>query len=111
MTKATKAAVVMLAFAVSTSILFAYLWIDRSISLSYARQGEDTAIETVGGLELILEREWLGLRESEVLLKLNAAAEKEVRRKIVVKKEGDAIWFDEVRFNFDQGRLKSIGDK
>ncbi|WP_440071921.1 Imm58 family immunity protein [Ralstonia pseudosolanacearum] len=31
--------------------------------------------------------------------------------KIVVKKEGNIIWFDEVRFNFDEGRLKSIGDK
>ncbi|MCD9230636.1 Imm58 family immunity protein [Ralstonia pseudosolanacearum] len=101
----------MLAFAVSASILFAYLWIDRSISLSYARQGEDTAIGTVRGLELILEHEWRGLPEPEVFHKLNAVAAQGAGAKIVVKKEGNIIWFDEVRFNFDEGRLKSIGDK
>ncbi|AQW32370.1 Imm58 family immunity protein [Ralstonia syzygii subsp. celebesensis] len=111
MTKATKAAIVMLAFSVSTSVLFAYLWIDRSISLSYARQGEDTAIETVRGLELVIEHEWRGLPESEVLQKLNAVAAQGAGAKIVVKKEGNVIWFDEVRFNLDEGRLKSIGDK
>ncbi|MHA6833783.1 Imm58 family immunity protein [Ralstonia pseudosolanacearum] len=111
MTKAMKAIIVMLALFASLSILFAYLWIDRSISLSYARQGEDVAIQTAHGLELVIEREWRGLPESEVLQKLNAVVAKGAGAKIVVKKEGDVIWFDEVRFNLEEGRLKSIGDK
>ncbi|MDB0527631.1 Imm58 family immunity protein [Ralstonia solanacearum] len=111
MTKAMKAVAAILVFAMGAVVVLAYLWIDRSISLSYARQSERTANQSVRGLELILEREWRGLPEPEVLQKLNAVAALGAGAKIVVKKEGNVIWFDEVRFNLDEGRLKSIGDK
>lgn len=49
------------------------------------------------------------MSESAVLDKLQAEAARHPNEGIVVKKEDGVIWFDEIRFNFEQGRLKSVG--
>ncbi len=89
--------------------VLAYLWIDRSISLSYARQSADSDSASTRRLERLLGTAWNGMPESVVLEKLQAEAARHPNENIVVKKEADAIWFDETRFNFEQGKLKSVG--
>jgi hypothetical protein len=48
--------------------------------------------------------------ESEVLQRLQKVVARMPDAGIVIKKEEDAIWFDEVRFNFKDGRLATIGN-
>jgi hypothetical protein len=88
--------------------VLAYLWIDRSISLSYARQSADTDSASKRRLERLLCVAWSGMSENAVLEKLEAEAARHPAENIVVKKEGDVIWFDETKFNFEQGKLKSV---
>lgn len=89
--------------------VFAYLWIDRSVTLSYVKQSADASDASIHRLERLLGIAWNGMSESAVLEKLQAEAARYPNEAIVVKKEDEVIWFDEIRFNFEQGRLKSIG--
>lgn len=89
--------------------VLAYLWIDRSVSLSYARQSADADSASIRRLERLLGMSWNGMAEKAVIEKLQAEAARHPAENIVVKKEGDVIWFDETRFNFEQGKLKSVG--
>lgn len=90
--------------------VLAYLWIDRSITLSYTNQSMETSRASIRRFEYLLTSEWGGMPESVVLQKLQAEVARFPEEKIVLKKEGDIIWFDQIRFNFEQGRLKKIGD-
>lgn len=90
-------------------VVLAYLWIDRSISLSYARQSADADSAATRRLERLLGIAWKGMPESAVLEKLRAEAARDPAENIVINKEADVIWFDETRFNFEQGKLKSVG--
>lgn len=89
--------------------VLAYFWIDRSISLSYLRQSYETERSSVEDLQKLIASEWKGLPEGQVQRKLEQAAAKMPERRIVVKKEGSIIWFDQVPFNIEQGRLESVG--
>jgi len=109
MTKLTYTLLALLSVLVVACGVLAYLWIDRSISLSYSKQGAETAHNTIRRMEQLLQNDWRGMPEDEVLRKLQKAVEGMPNPKAVVKKEDGAIWFDEVRFNIDRGRLSSIG--
>lgn len=85
------------------------LWLDRSISLAYSREDAESADKAIRGLERVLEREWRGLPEAEVVKRLRATFPKGTAGNIIVKKEGAIIWLDEVPFNIENGKLKSIG--
>jgi Immunity protein 58 len=61
-------------------------------------------------LELILQEDWQGMPEDEVLRRLEKVAMKASKSKIVIKKEDGSIWFDETRFSMDKGRLKGVGN-
>ncbi|RZJ60489.1 MAG: hypothetical protein EON49_08285 [Acidovorax sp.] len=88
---------------------FAYLWIDRSVTLSYVKQSADASHTSIHSLERLLGAAWSDMSESAVLEKLQAEAARYPNEGIVVKKEDGAIWFDEIRFNFEQGQLKNVG--
>ncbi|KAG8154873.1 Imm58 family immunity protein [Burkholderia catarinensis] len=108
MNKAAKSIVLML---IVTCLVLTYLWIDRSISLTYSRQSTDAASSAMRGLERVLAQEWRDLPEAEVLRRLQAAFPSGPGGRPVVKKEGDVIWLDEVPFYIEKGRLKSIGSR
>lgn len=95
--------------ALAGCIAFAYLWIDRSVTLSYVKQSADASDASIHSLERLLGAAWRGMSESAVLEKLQAEAARHPNGGIVVKKEDGVIWFDEIRFNFEQGRLTSVG--
>ena len=61
-------------------------------------------------LEHILEREWRDLPEGEVLRRLKTIFPAGVRGQVIVKKDGDVIWLNEIPFHIEKGRLKSIGN-
>jgi hypothetical protein len=86
-----------------------YFWIDRSISLSYARQSADADSASTRRLERLLEAAWSGRPEDAVFKELQAEAARHPAGEVVVKREADAIWFGETRFTFERGKLKSVG--
>ena len=53
---------------------FAYLWIDRSVTLSYVKQSADASDASIHRLETLLGAAWSGMSESAVLEKLQAEA-------------------------------------
>jgi len=91
-------------------LLFAYLWLDQSITLSYVSQSVASAEASKKRLEGLLETDWKGLPEDLVFEKLQAEAARHPADNIVVKKEGDIIFFDWIQFEFENGRLVSVGD-
>ena len=92
------------------SAVLIYFLIDRSITLSYIEQSADVGSTCTRELEGLLGSEWKGMPESMVFEKLQAEATRHPDKHIVVKKEeGATIWFDQIPFNFEQGRLRSIG--
>ncbi|WP_175691782.1 Imm58 family immunity protein [Burkholderia anthina] len=104
------AAAIILTLTVMCLVLI-YLWIDRSISLAYSIQGADAASDATRELERVLEREWRELPEAEVLRRLQATFPAGPRGKVIIKKDGDVIWLNEIPFHIEKGRLKSIGNR
>ena len=104
----------LLAIALAASLLgcaaLAYLWIDRSITLSYVTQSADASDASVRELQYLLEDEWRGMPMEAILQKLKGAAARRPAEKIIVKREGDVIWFNDIRIDFEQGQLKSFGN-
>lgn len=101
---------VALALSLCACVLFAYLWIDRSITLTYVSAGNVQDAAATRQLEMLLGFEWQGLTEKEVLQKLQIASEKLPTAKILQKKEESVIWFDLIPFNFQDGKLVSVGN-
>lgn len=91
-------------------VVLAYLWIDRSISLSYARQSADVEIAAMRRMERLLGDAWIDMPEQSVLEKLQAYEERHPTEMIVITKEENVIWFHDTRFNFEYGKLKSVGN-
>lgn len=90
-------------------LVLAYLWIDRSISLTYMQQSYETERSSVESLQKLIASEWKGMPEAQLQMKLEQAAARMSERAVVVKKEDESIWFDQVAFNIKQGKLDSIG--
>ncbi|WP_155625070.1 Imm58 family immunity protein [Burkholderia multivorans] len=105
----SKAATSIILMLIGLCLILAYFWIDRSISLDYSRQSEDAANNTLRGLEHVLEQEWRGLPEAEVLRRLQAAFPSSSTARPIVEKDGDVVWLDEIPFYIEKGSLKSIG--
>jgi ABC-type multidrug transport system fused ATPase/permease subunit len=109
MSKTTMLLTASLVVAVLGCLLLAYLWIDRSISLSYMQQSYETERNSAETLQKLIASEWKGMPEAQVQKKLEQAAAQMPERAVVVKKEDDSIWFDQVAFNIKQGKLESVG--
>lgn len=98
-----------LSISLASCVVLTYLWIDKSISLSYLQQSYEAERQSVEILERLVASEWRGMTEDAVLKKLEEAASKTGRSPVVVKREGDVIWFDQIRFNIERGKLSSVG--
>lgn len=109
MSKTTMLLTISLVTAVAGCLVLAYLWIDRSISLSYMQQSYETERSSVEILQKLVASEWKDMPESQVQKKLEQVAAQMPRRNVVVKKEDESIWFDQVAFNIKQGKLDSVG--
>ena len=90
-------------------LIVTYFWIDRSITLTYTSLSYDTAQRSVDSLSALIATEWKGMSETQVQRKLERLAAQLPNDHIVVKKEGETISFDQVAFNFKDGKLDSVG--
>ena len=109
MSKTMRLLTVALVTAMTGCLVLAYLWIDRSISLTYMQQSYETERSSVESLQKLIAFEWKGMTEAQLQKKLEQAVMQMPGRAIVVKKEDESIWFDQVAFNIKQGKLDSIG--
>jgi hypothetical protein len=99
-----------LSFSLMGCCVLAYLWIDRSITLSYVNQSYETSNNIARNLTQLIESEWHGLSESVIRKKLENAAQRHSDEKILVKfdKNEGVIWFEDSSFNFNNGYLSKI---
>ncbi|WP_354443014.1 Imm58 family immunity protein [Ottowia thiooxydans] len=90
--------------------MFAYLWIDRAASLTYAEAGNHSTEQARDLMFTLLIHEWAELSEEEVLGRLQAESARRPQDRILVKHEPleHLIWFDGVRFEFQGGELSRI---
>lgn len=103
---------VSLALALAMAVVFAYYWIDRSISLAYVEQSAEDSARSNRNLELLLIAEWNGMPKSVVLRKLEQTAKRHPPGAIVIKEDRDGIvWFEDTSFHFSNGKLIRIGVK
>jgi uncharacterized protein (DUF169 family) len=109
MSKSTMLLLISLVTAVIGCAVLAYLWIDRSISLSYMQQSYEAERSSVESLQKLIASEWKGMPEAQVQKKLEQVAAQMPKRAVVVKKEDESIWFDQAAFNIKQGKLESVG--
>ena len=77
--------VAFLTLAILGCAVLAYLWIDRSISLSYAILSLDTSESSTRHLEYLLEDAWWGMPEAQVLHKLRNVAARMPGEQVVIK--------------------------
>lgn len=89
---------------------FAYMWVDRSISLSYANQSLSSSNAALNSIENLLGDSWKGMEKDTLVKRLQAEAAARPADSILVKEEKNVIWFGDVRFNIENGFLKNIGD-
>ncbi|QBB71974.1 hypothetical protein ELE36_17280 [Pseudolysobacter antarcticus] len=109
MTKATWVTLAFLCVSVMANVMLAYLWIDRSLTLSYVSQSADSSADALQNLMRVLETEWRGLPESDVLQKLQKTLSQSPKADLYIKKDEGIIWFGNVPFYLEQGALKHIG--
>ena len=109
MSKTIMLLTISLATTVMGCLVLAYLWIDRSISLTYMQQSYEAEHSAVESLQKLIASEWKGMPVAQLQMKLEQAAAQMPERAVVVKKEDESIWFDQVAFNIKQGKLDSVG--
>jgi len=100
------------ALALTGCVVFASLWINMSISYTYLNASFDRNNQNARLVRSLLEREWSEMTEQEVLKKLRVEAmhRKETEPLIIkVDSEQNVIWLDDVRFEFEDGKLKKTG--
>ncbi|KAB0650448.1 hypothetical protein F7R23_24355 [Burkholderia diffusa] len=90
--------------------IFAYLLVDRSISLSYANQSLSESNAALNSIENLLGDAWKGMERDTLVKRLQAEAAARPADSILVKEEKNVIWFGDVRFNIENGFLKNIGN-
>ncbi|MCC7068142.1 MAG: immunity protein 58 [Burkholderiales bacterium] len=89
--------------------VFAYLWVDRSIALSYANASLRASEDINTSLVMLIQSEWRNLTKKEILEKLEFIRKNYSKEDVFIKEEQDgSVWFGGVSFHFESGRLKSI---
>ncbi|ASL76760.1 hypothetical protein CYD94_24765 (plasmid) [Ralstonia solanacearum] len=111
MTRAMKLVLAVLAVAIGLDLVLAYFWIDRSITVTYMKASEESSSQLTQSLERLLEQEWKGLSEVQLVEKLHRAAERDIDgAKRTIEKDGDVINFDGVCFKLVSGHVGRVGD-
>lgn len=91
-------------------ILFAWLWIDRTITLAYVNASLDSEVRARNIITNLMESEWYGKDENYIYQKLRIEVKKRPEDIIILKKsdDGKGIDFDSFHFQFDNGKFKNI---
>lgn len=92
-------------------LVFAYRWIDTSITLAYTNSSYDTASYEMEFSDTLLEREWIGMPKQELLDKLKAEEARRGDTAYFKTDENGIVWFCDlgcVGLEFEAGKLKKL---
>lgn len=101
---------IVIAISIASCLSLAYLWIDRSISLSYMSASNRTTEEARDQALKLLAREWSKKSPDEVFAKLTIVKEQSKDSELVLKREqaDNTILFGNLRFKFVNNQLTEI---
>ena len=104
------AVVVVAVLLAATLTLLGYLWIDRSVSSTYLAASHDSLVATNQDLVALLASDWVGLSEERLIEKLELVASNLPSGQVVIKREPELsqVWFNEIRFRIDKGRVSRL---
>ncbi len=92
-------------------ILLVYRVIDQAITLSYSSHSQEDTSRDYRMLRALLEREWIGLPEEKITLRLKAYIASQPTDSIIVLKHepetGDVL-FESLRLVFREGKLIKV---
>lgn len=106
-----KSTVILSILSVLLSILcffFFYMWIDRSITLTYTELSYDEALASNEKLARIVLKEWKGKSASAVERKLKMIAEDINDNTALIKWEDGFLCFNNIQFVFEEGKLIGV---
>jgi hypothetical protein len=88
----------------------AYRVFDQGISRTYLDAGQQTTADNGGLLAALVENEWRGMTDVQVMQRLSAYAAAQPSGSIVLKKDeaDNSIYLEGVRFDFMNGRLSKV---
>ncbi len=94
----------------ATCLALGYLWIDRSITLSYVHAGIRSTGEARDEATMLLAHEWKDMRADDVFVKLRKIKEQTKDVDTLLKREPTegVIYFGQLRFNFENDRLVEV---
>lgn len=87
---------------------FFYMWIDRSITLTYTELSYDEAVDSNEKLARIVLKEWKGKSASAVERKLKMIAEDINDNTTLIKWEDGFLCFNNIQFVFEEGKLIGV---
>jgi Immunity protein 58 len=101
---------IVIAISIASCLSLAYLWIDRSISLSYMSASNRTTEEARDQAFKLLAREWSKKTPDEVFAKLALIKEQSRESELVLKRElpDNTILFGNLRFKFINNQLIEV---
>lgn len=87
-----------------------YLWIDRSITLSYVEASIRNTGEARDQATMLLAHEWKELRTDDVYARLQKIKEQTKDAETLLKRESTegVIYFGNLRFKFENDRLAEV---
>ncbi len=105
--KGWKAATILLALCCGA---LAYRVFDQGVTRTYLDASVEDSARHSALLANIIEHEWAGLNEEQLMPKLQAYAASQTKETVVLKRDPDTnvIYLDGVRFEFKDGKLVKV---
>lgn len=101
----------LLFLSIISGVCFAYLWVDRSITLSYSEKCVNNSTQTTNTLETLLEKEWFGESKKSVLEKVETGLKPTEQENEIIKKDDEnVIWIGNIKISFSNDKLIKIGE-
>lgn len=91
-------------------IVLLYRLFDQGITRTYLDASQETSTRHVELLTNLVEYQWRGLDEEQVMLRLKAYVDSKPANSIVLKREPEtnAVYLEGIRFEFHDGKLIKV---
>jgi Immunity protein 58 len=92
-------------------LFLVYRVMDLGISRTYSAASAESDTRDLQALKGLLEKEWKGLSEHQVLARLQAFAASKPSGSVVLKRlpeDANSIYFEGFRFEFRDGKLSKV---
>jgi putative signal peptide protein len=87
---------------------FAYMWIDRSITLTYMELSFEEKVSSNERFARIILKEWKGKSTFDIEKRIQTIAKDISNNENLIKWEDDSLWFNNIQFIFEKDKLIGI---